>query len=162
MRRLSLLLWFLLVPYFAVLRLNVPAGIGLSREFTNRSNARLILALILVCPLILLSPKTGPLADAIQAHVYIFAFLVLVPAWWLVSAWLKGDRERRYAAAYRSLSQWQRFAFGLTTPALLVTALVLTASNTAAKRTGQLQSSDLSCDHSATEMTADACTTKSR
>ena len=160
MRRLSLLLWFLLVPYFAVLRLNVPAGIGLSREFTNRSNAQLILALILVWPLILLSPRTGRLGDVIHAHLYIFAFLVVMPAWWLVSAWLKGDRERQYAAAYRSLSQWQRFVLGLTTPTLLVVALVLTASNAPAKP--KPQSSDLICDHGATEMTADACTMKSR
>lgn len=156
------MLWFLLVPYFAVLRLNVPAGVGGSRKFTNRTNAQLILALILVWPPILMSPGTGWLAEATRIHPRIFAFLLLMPVWWFVSAWVKGDRERQYAAAYRSLPRWQRFAFGLSTPTLMVVALMLVASNAPARHTPKPQSSDLSCDHAATEMTADACTIKSR
>jgi hypothetical protein len=162
MRRLFPLLWFLLVPYFAVGGLNVRPWIGESRESANRTNAQLILALILVCPLILISPRAGWLAEATRIHPRIFALLLLIPAWWFVSAWLKGERERQYEAAYRSLPRWQRFAFGLSTPTLLVVALVLVASNAPAKHTPKPQSSDLSCDHAATEMTADACTLKSR
>ena len=158
MRRLvEPLIWFWLVPYFAVLRLNVPAGIGLSREFTNRSNAQLILALILLWPLILLAPRTGPLGDSIRAHTYIFALLAVMPAWWIVSTWLKGDRERKYAAAYQALPRWRRIAFGLTTLALMVSALMITRSHAVAGQGPKSPSDYATCDRAATEVTADAC-----
>jgi hypothetical protein len=160
MRRPVPLLWFLLVPYFAVGRLNVRPWIGESRKNANRTNAQLILALILVWPLLLMSPRAGRLAEATRIHPYIFALLLLMPAWWFVSAWLKGDRERQYAAAYRSLPRWQHFAFGLSTATLMVVALMLVASNAPAKHTPKPRSSELSCDDAATEVTAGACTLK--
>ena len=98
MRRLfGPLLWFLLVPYFAVGGLNVRPWVGESREAANRANAQLILALILVWPLILISPKAGRLAEATRLHPYVFASLLLMPAWWFVSSWLNGNRERAAA-----------------------------------------------------------------
>jgi hypothetical protein len=154
------LLWFLLVPYFAVGGLNVPPWIGESRESANRTNAQLILALILVWPLLLISPREGWLADATRIHPYVLAAIVLMPAWWFISAWLKGDRERQYAAAYRSLPRWQRIAFGLSTATFIMASLTLVASSAPAKHTPKPQSSNLSCDDAATEVTADVCTSK--
>jgi uncharacterized membrane protein YfcA len=151
------LLWFLLVPYFAVLKLNVPAGIGGSREFTNRGNAQLTLALILVWPLILLAPTTGRLGEAIHAHPYIFAVPLLAASWWLVAAWMTGDRERRYAATYNSLPRWRRFAFGLTIPAAMIVGLVLVAGSAPAKHVSKGQWTLVSCNDAASEMTADNC-----
>jgi hypothetical protein len=150
-------LWFLLVPYFAVVRLNVPAGIGGSREFTNRTNAQLILALILVWPLISLSPRAGRLGEAIHLHPYIFSFLLVMPAWWLVSAWLTGARERRYAAAYNSLPRWRRLAFGLSTAAAMILPLVFIAPNTSPKHTRNSEWTRVSCNDGASEMTAESC-----
>lgn len=156
-RLIQPVLWFLLVPYFAVLRLNVPAGIGGSREFTNRTNAQLLLALILVWPLILLSPRRGRLGEAIHLHPYIFAFLLMMPAWWLVSAWLTGDRERWYAAAYNSLPRWRRIAFGLSTAVAMIVALMLVARSAPAKHTPKPEWTQVSCNDEASEMTAESC-----
>jgi hypothetical protein len=149
----------LLVPYFAVRCLNVRPWIGESRENANRTNAQLTLAFILVWPLILVSPKAGWLAEATRIHSYVFAFLLLMPAWWLVSTWVKGDREREYAAGYGSMPRWRRFAFGLSTLTLMVVPLILIARSAAANDTPGPQS-ELSCDGAATEMTADTCSMK--
>jgi hypothetical protein len=149
------LLWFILIPYFFVGGLNARPWFSESREFANRTNAQLTLALILIWPLILLSPRAGPVKDAIDAYLYLIAGLILILALWLVSAWLKGDREQKYAAAYGLLPKWWRIAFGISTPILMMTSLLIGASNAPANRAPQLR-----CDHSATEVTADACTTR--
>jgi|GEM_PF-4062880 len=119
------LLWFLLVPYFTVRGLNVPAGIGGSREFTNRINAQLILTLILVAPIIYGLAAMGYLQAALPTyHPYVFAFVIYVPVHVLVGAWLKADREAGYRRKYTHLSFPARTAFGLTTVGLLVAGFV--------------------------------------
>lgn len=145
--------WFLLVPYFAVGSIPARPWFGGSPEFSRRINAQLILTLILIWPLILLAPTEGRLAEAIKAQTYFFAGVAMVPTWWFVSRWLKGNRERQYAAGYSALPRWQRITFGLTTPTLMVLTLVLGVSNAAPK----LRSSSLVCGEEATEVTAEAC-----
>jgi hypothetical protein len=151
-RLLEPLLWFFLVPYFFVGGLNVRPWFGGSREFANRINAQLTLALILIWPLILLSPRVGPVKEAIDAHLRIFAGLVVILALWIVSASLKGDRERKYAAAYRSLPKWRRIAFGISTPSLMMASLLIGDPNAPANHAARVR-----CDSGATEVTLDAC-----
>ena len=120
------LLWFLLVPYFAVQRLNAPPGIGRSRVFTNRTNAQVILGLILVSPILFALASTGYLKQGFpRTNPYVFALVVYVPAIVFVSAWLKGEREAAYRRKYRELSPPLRAAFGLTTVALIVAGVIV-------------------------------------
>jgi len=119
------LLWLLLVPYFAVQRLNVPAGIGGSRERTNRTNAQLVLGVILVSPILFALASTGYLGHALpRTHPYIFALIVFLPAVFFVGAWLKGDREEAYQRKYAQLTPAVRLAFGLTTAGLITAGFV--------------------------------------
>jgi hypothetical protein len=149
--------WFLLVPYFAVGSIPARPWFGGSPEFSRRINAQLILTLILIWPLILLAPTEGRVGEAIKAQTYIFAGLVMVPTWWFVSRWLKGNRERQYAAGYRALPRWQRIAFGLTTPTLMIVTLMLGAWNATPKRASEPR---LACDDAAAKVTLDACSIK--
>jgi hypothetical protein len=119
------LLWFVLVPYFAVLRLNAPAGIGESRAHTNRTNAQLVLALILISPVLFALAATGSLKRGLpQSHPYIFALIVFLPAALGVGFWLKGDREALYRREYGRLPVAARAIFGLTTAALVVAGFI--------------------------------------
>jgi hypothetical protein len=148
------ILWFLLVPYFTVASIPARPWFGGPPEFARRLNAQLSLVLILVWPLILLAPRKGRLAEAIGANTYVFAALVMLPAWWLVSKWLSGNRERQYAAAYRALPRWQRVVFGLSTLTFMVASLIVGISHAPSKHTPAPR---LVCDDEATQVTADAC-----
>jgi hypothetical protein len=145
--------WFLLVPYFAVGSIPARPWFGGSPEFSRRINAQLILTVILVWPLILIAPTEGRVGEAIKTQTYFFAGVVMVPTWWFVSRWLKGNRESQYAAVYRTLPRWQRIAFGVTTPTLMVLTLMWGVSNATLK----VRSNSLVCDEPATEVTAEPC-----
>jgi hypothetical protein len=145
--------WFLLVPYFAVGSIPARPWFGGSPEFSRRINAQLTLTLILIWPLILLAPTEGRLAEAINAQTYVSAGLVMVPTWWFVSRWLKGNREQRYAASYRSLPRWRRIAYGVTAPILMGLTLTLGVLNAAPKA----RSSSVVCNKEATEVIAEPC-----
>lgn len=145
------LLWFLLVPYFFVGGLNVRPWFGESRQSANRTNAQLIVVLILAWPLFLLFSATETVKNANSAALYIFGIIVLMPTWWLVSAWLKGERERRYADSYEALSNRQRIAFGISTPILMMASVMIIAPNVSAN------DGRITCDSRATQVTADEC-----
>ena len=96
------LLWFVLVPYFAVANMNVSPWFGGSRESANRTNAQLTVALILVSPVLYVLAGLAANEWAAQGHPFIFAALLFVPMWLLVSAWLKrSDREANIAPTTR-------------------------------------------------------------
>jgi len=150
-------LWFLLVPYFAVENLNVRPWFGESRAFANQTNAQLIVALILVWPLILVAPDNGWLGGQIRDHPRIFAVVVTVPALGLVNAWIRGDRKRKYSAAYTTMPRRQRMAFGLSTAILMIVPFALGVSNAPDKPSPQPQDDVVKCDPTADHVTADKC-----
>jgi hypothetical protein len=126
MNRLRGLLWFLLVPYFAVAKLNWPSWVG-DRTSANRTNAQLILALILVSPVLYLLAWSGRLSDGLpKTHPFVFAVLLFVPVWLLVVAWLQSDRESAYRSDYLMMGRTTRLAFGVTTAALVAAGWWLT------------------------------------
>lgn len=145
------LLWFFLAPYFFVGGLNVRPWFGESRQSANRVNAQLALSLILIWPLIFAVPRTGWLSD----HPEVVGLLIL-PALWFVSAWMKGEREQSYLAAYRSMPRRHKIAFGLSTAAFMVVPLVLVSSNARNTQTREPQS-EIVCDPAATEVNAETC-----
>jgi hypothetical protein len=121
---LGFLRWLLLVPYFAVASLNAPAGIGGNRRETNRTNAQLLLALILLQPVIALSPK-GLVHGMPKWQLMVLAGLLLLPTWQWVSYWLSGEREADYRRRYKLLSWGQRAAVTMGTVALSVAVWIL-------------------------------------
>jgi hypothetical protein len=145
------LMWFWLVPYFAVGRVYARPWFGESAEFARRTNAQLALALILIWPLIFILPRTGWLADHPKA-----VGLLIVPALLFVRAWMKGEREQKYLALYRSMPRLRRIAFGLSTATLMVVPLVLVASSAPDKHKHQ-QQTEMTCDPAAAEVTAETC-----
>jgi hypothetical protein len=112
--------WFLLVPYFAVANLNLSPWFGGSRENANRTNAQLTVALILVSPVLYVLAWAGHVSDRFpKTHPFIFAVLLFVPLWLVVSAWLTSDREAEYRMDYMAMSRPARLAFGVATAALV-------------------------------------------
>jgi hypothetical protein len=145
------LLWFFLAPYFFVGGLNVRPWFGGSRQSANRTNAQLALSLILIWPLIFAVPRTGWLAE----HPKVVGLLIL-PALWFVSAWMKGGREQRYLAAYRSMPRRRKIAFGLSTATFMVVPLVLVSSNARDTQKHEPQT-EIVCDPTAAEVNAETC-----
>jgi hypothetical protein len=146
-------LWFWLVPYFAVSSVPARPWFGESPGFARRINAQLALALIQVWPLIFILPRTGWLAD----HPKVVGLLVL-PALAFVRAWMKGEREQKYLAIYRSMPRNRKAAFGLSTATLMVVSLVFAASNAPDKHTHEPKT-EVVCDPAALEVTAETCST---
>lgn len=125
-RPLRGLLWFLLVPYFAVANLNWPAWFG-DRPSANRTNAQLALTLIVVSPVLYVLAWTGRLRSGLpRTHPLIFAVLLFVPVWLLLSAWLRSGREAEYRADYVAMGRSARLAFGVATVALVAVGWWLT------------------------------------
>jgi hypothetical protein len=159
MKRLSQAVWFLLVPYFAIARLNVTPWNGETRQSFNRSNAQAVLALIIVWPLMFVLPTADQFGELTRNHPKVFAYvvasLVFAPAWFFVSMWLRGDRERYYASLYNSMPLWKRRVYGIATFGLAV--LVLWA--VPVKHSPNPQAKHLICDAAASEVTAEACST---
>jgi hypothetical protein len=113
--------WFLLVPYFAVASLNVPAGVGGDRNATNRTNAQAILSLILISVLLFSLAGAGALNEGpIRRHPYLFGLALVVPTWLLVRQWLNPQREADYRRTYETMTLRSRAGFGLITATAIV------------------------------------------
>jgi hypothetical protein len=114
MRRISrLLIWLLLVPYFAVGSLGVPAWIGETEQDTNRANAQLTVALMLtsseLAVLALAGLSRGELWDK---HLTLVCAALFLPAWIFVAWWVSKSREADYRKHYQGMSLGARLTFG--------------------------------------------------
>jgi hypothetical protein len=108
--------WFLLVPYFAVLSLNIAPWIGERRHDANRTNAQLTLALLfasIALPLLSVVGITGgPIG---RAHPFLLGVALIVPPMAAISLWLNRTKEAAYQEDFRSMALPLRAAFGLST-----------------------------------------------
>lgn len=150
---LKSLLWFFLVPYFAVASFPARPWFGGSPENSRRTNAQLVLTIILICPLAVLVPTQRKLAEAVGAQAWLIMGAAMLLIWWFVSRWLRGSCERKYAAEYSALPRWKRYIFGLTPLMLMITTLLLVPSHAAPMP----KSSPDVCDEKVTALAPEEC-----
>ena len=104
MRRLSrVLIWLLLVPYFAVASIGVPAWIGETEQDTNRGNALLALSLIFAFTILGVLSLSGTIHRLDGVAPYWIGIATIAPAMIALSFWLSRERERRYSTLYKSM-----------------------------------------------------------
>ena len=98
MRRLSrVLIWLLLVPYFAIASIGVPAWIGETEQDTNRANALLALSLIFAFTMLGLLSLTGTIHRLDGLAPYWIGLATIAPPMIAFSFWMNRERERRYS-----------------------------------------------------------------
>jgi quinol-cytochrome oxidoreductase complex cytochrome b subunit len=124
-RLLQTLIWFLLVPYFAVASLNVRPWVGESRANANRTNAQLAIAIIFASAVLGVLGLTGFSGDLDGISPFLIGLACIVPPMIVVSLLLDAERERHYREVYRTMPARQRAAFGLATLAFVVVMLWL-------------------------------------
>jgi hypothetical protein len=120
-RPASALWWFLLVPYFWVKSLNSRPFFGEDREFANRANGLLALALVLMFVVFGLLSRTD-LRHLLRSTVFdvgVYA-VALVAAALLVNR----ERDRQYLARYHAMARTKRRAFGLAVLLVLTIAVI--------------------------------------
>lgn len=114
MRRVSsVLIWLLLVPYFAVASIGAPAWIGETEQDTNRANAQLTVALMLTSFEIALLAIAGlSRGELWNDHLTLVCAALFVPTWIFVARWVSKSREADYRRHYRGMSVGARLMFG--------------------------------------------------
>ena len=150
MRRLApVLSWSLLVPYFWVKSLNSRPFFGEDREFANRVNGLLALALIFtfIVFAVLNVTSSHHLLESKAFDVGVYGVGCVAAA-----ALVTRERERRYLPLYEAMPRNERRAFGFAVLALFAVAVTaaMLPTNTHAAAT-----KSLSCQTDAEEMTAD-------
>ena len=125
------LLWFLLVPYFAVRSLNVLPWIGESRDSANRTNAQLTVALIFASSILGILGFTGAYQGLRDMPPILIGLLCFVPPMIAITVLFDRDREKRYWTAYKAMPVQQRSMFGAATLIFVLVMLWLAISNPA-------------------------------
>ena len=121
------LLWLLLVPYFAVVGLNVEPWFGGARRAANRANGIVAVAIILMFLAFPLLKLGGVLSGFGHEHPTMLGLLLSVPSMVAVGYWLDPIREAKYRKTYAAMPARQKTFYGLTSMLIIAGSLWLIA-----------------------------------